>query len=109
MKKFVCCALAVISLFSLNVFAATGSARIDLGSTVSVSGTQLPKGSYKVAWTGEGNEVKVTLTSTDKKISVSAPAKMVEIAKARTTSVVKNEDGSLKEIWFEGKSQALAF
>jgi hypothetical protein len=109
MKKLVCYVLLITLMFSLSAFAATGTAKIELGTPALVAGKQLPQGEYKVTWTGEGKDVQVTLTSADKRTTVTAPAKIVEGAKARTNQVVRNGDGALKEIWFGGRTQSLAF
>jgi hypothetical protein len=109
MKKLVGCVVVMTLLFSLSAFAATGSGKIELGVPTLVAGKELPKGEYKLTWAGEGKDVQVTLTSADKRTTVTAPAKIVEGAKARMNQVVRNGDGSLKEIWFGGKAQSLAF
>jgi hypothetical protein len=109
MKTLVCCVLLITFMFSLNAFAATGSAKIELGATTLVAGKQLPQGFYKVTWSGEGNDVQVTLSSLDKRITVTTPAKIVEGSKPRTNMIVRNEDGTLKAIAFGGKAQSLAF
>lgn len=109
MKKIVCGVLFVVFLFTVCAFADAGSAKIQLGTPALVNGKQLPAGNYNVTWTGEGTNVQVTITSADKKSAVTVPAKVVEGAKARTNSVVRNSDGSLKEIWLGGKTQAIVF
>jgi hypothetical protein len=109
MKKLICCVLFIIFMFSLSAFAVTGSAKVELGAPTLVAGKQLPQGNYKLTWTGEGKDVQVTITSADKLTMVTAPAKIIEGPKAHTNQVVRNGDGSLKEIWFDGKTQALSF
>lgn len=109
MKKIV--GLVLVSLFVLSIaaFADTGSAKVVFGAPTLLSGKQMPAGDYKVTWTGEGNEVQVTITSADKKISTTVPAKVIEGPKAFANLVIRNGDGSLKELWFNGKTKALAF
>jgi hypothetical protein len=48
--------------FAANA-ASQNSAHIVLGSTVTVGATELPKGNYKVVWTGTDANVQVTFTN----------------------------------------------
>lgn len=66
----------LLALFSIPAFAAKDSQSLTLSIPVKVGATQLPAGSYTVAWTGTGQNVQVTL-SKDKKTLVTVPAKLV--------------------------------
>jgi hypothetical protein len=59
--------LAFSFILAFLPFAATAasknSARVVLDNTVSVGATELPKGTYKVAWTGTDPNVQVTFTN----------------------------------------------
>jgi hypothetical protein len=59
--------LAVTFILSILPFAANAashnSARIVLDSNVTVGATELPKGTYKVVWTGTDPNVQVTFTN----------------------------------------------
>ena len=60
-------ALAFTFIFAILPFAANAAskntANIVLDSNVTVGTTELPKGTYKVAWTGTDPNVQVTFTS----------------------------------------------
>ena len=54
--------LTVVSLMTIAAFAAdAGSGTVRLDSSVKVGSTDLPAGSYKVTWTGSGDNAQVTL------------------------------------------------
>lgn len=107
MKRIVC-SVVLLALFSLSAFAANGTARMNLLSPGQVAGKELAPGSYKIEWTGEGNDVQVTITG--KKTVVTAPAKVVEVSKAPSdNAVVKTLDGTINEMRFRGKNYSLVF
>ncbi len=73
-------ALAFTFIFAILPFAANAAskntANIVLDSNVTVGTTELPKGSYKVVWTGTDPNVQVTFTNN--KFSKTVPAQVVE-------------------------------
>jgi hypothetical protein len=75
LKRFIGYA-AMLALVSAPAFAANNSAKITIGSPVTVGTTQLPAADYKVTWDETGPNAKVTLTHG--KSVVTLPAKVVE-------------------------------
>ena len=73
-------ALAFSFIFAILPFAANAasknSANVELDSNVTVGTTELPKGTYKVVWTGTDPNVQVTFTNN--KFSKTVPAHIVE-------------------------------
>jgi uncharacterized protein YcnI len=85
---------------------------LNLQDAISVSGQQLPAGSYKVTWEGTGSNVEVSLLQ-GKKVVAKVPGRLVDLEQSSSydSAVVrKNSDGtrSLSEIRFSGKKQAIA-
>ena len=73
-------ALAFSFIFAILPFAANAasknSANIVLDNNVTVGNTELPKGTYKVVWTGTDPNVQVTFTNG--KWNKTVPAQIVE-------------------------------
>jgi len=73
-------ALAFTFIFAILPFAANAasknSANVVLDSNVTVGTTELPKGSYKVVWSGTDPNVQVTFTSHN--LTKTVPAQIVE-------------------------------
>ena len=57
--------------------ASRDSASVSFYATVTVGGTQIPAGDYRVRWEGTGTVVTVTITK-DNKVVASAPATLRE-------------------------------
>ncbi len=77
--------------FAANA-ASKNTARVVIDDPVTVGTTELPKGTYKVAWTGTDPNVQVTFTSG--KWSKTFPAHIVEERndiEAQTTTVKDNK------------------
>lgn len=109
MKKLIC--VMLVALFSLSALAAgtAGKGSMSLTSPAQLAGKQLPAGNYKLQWSGEGTEVKVTVLSGKQEV-VTAPAKIVERAQtALNDAIVKGDDGSIKQVWFGGKKMSIVF
>ena len=73
--------------FAANA-ASKNSAHVVLSDTVTVGNTEVPKGSYKVVWTGTDPNVQVTFTNS--KWSKTVPAHLVEARnypESQTTTV----------------------
>lgn len=110
MKKLIC--VVLMAVFSLSAFAAgtAGKANMTLSNSAQLAGKQLPAGDYKLTWTGEGNDVKVTVVNAYKKEVVTAAAKVVERPQAApNNAVIKGDDGNIKQVWFSGKKTAIVF
>lgn len=109
MSKARMAAVAVFLLLAFGAaFAASGSTHLNLSSATTVAGSKLPAGSYKVTWSGEGDNVSVTFKSG--KTEVKAPAKMAQTDyKAPSTALVTDKSGAITEIHPSGKSTSLQF
>lgn len=94
MKRFFGIA-SMLALLSIPAFAAKNSQTVQLPSTVSVAGTQLPAGDYKVSWTGTGPTVQVTLKQEDtsKPATVSFSAKLVQQNHDRPVLTTNSQGG----------------
>lgn len=102
--------LAVLAL-ALNAFAASGQVTIKLYEAKNLNGKQLQPGEYKVKWERHSAEADVTFLK-DKNEVVAVKGKFVDRGvRARHTLIVTrlNGDGTetIKELRFEGKSEAL--
>ena len=73
-------ALAFTFIFAILPFAANAAskntANIVLDSNVTVGTTELPKGTYKVVWTGTDTNAQVTFTN--RNLTKTVPAQIVE-------------------------------
>jgi len=107
MKRF--SSLLILStLLAAAAFAADGgSGKVNLDSAVKVGSTELPAGTYKVTWTGSGDNAQVTLKQG--KTSASTTAQVVEVRRNSDAIATKNENGSriLTEIQFRDTTLVL--
>ena len=94
MKSFSGIALMLV-LVAVPAFAAKNSQSVQLSETVSVAGTQLPAGQYKVSWTGTGSTVQVTLKQEDagKGATASFAARLVRQDHDRTELTINSQGG----------------
>jgi len=97
-------------LLASSAFAAT-KADLTLQSPVTVNGTTLKPGDYKLQWDGAGPNVEVSIMQ-GKNVIAKVPAKLVDLsAPAVNTAAViqKNADGTgtLDSARFQGKKYAL--
>jgi hypothetical protein len=102
--------LGLALLLALSAFAATKGS-LQINNPVSINGTQLKPGDYKVSWEGSGPSVELSIMK-GKNVVAKVPAKVVNLdsASANDAAVVqKNGDGSasLAGIRFSGKKFAL--
>jgi len=102
--------LGLALLVASSAFAGT-KASLTLYDPVTVNGTTLKPGDYKLEWEGTGPSVEVNVKQ-GKNVVVKVPAKLVDLSSpsASTATVVqKNSDGtaSLVGARFEGKKFAL--
>lgn len=100
--------MTFVLTIALGAFASEGIAKVTLFSPVQVNGKQLLAGDYKVSWTGNDSNVQVTFKH-GKTDVVTAPAKVVERSATPTRTAVVNDNGSLKELQFQGKKAILVF
>ncbi|MFZ0760438.1 MAG: hypothetical protein WAM69_10850 [Candidatus Sulfotelmatobacter sp.] len=102
--------LSLALLLASSAFAATKTS-LQLSGPVSVNGTTLKAGSYKVKWEGSGPDVEVSFLQ-GRNIVAKAPAHVVELqrpAPQDETVVRTNSDGpgSLTGLRFQGKKISL--
>lgn len=104
--KYTTCVLIAIIALSMSAFAVTGS--MNLISAGKINGTQLNPGSYKLSWTGEGNNVQVNIQG--KGVKMTVPASVVAVPnKSDRDMVLKAADGTVQEVHFGGKKIVLKF
>ena len=97
-------------LLASSAFATT-KASLTLQSTITVNGTTLKPGDYKLEWDGTGTDVQVSILQ-GKTVVAKLPAKLVDLKSAadNTAAVIRqNADGtaSLTGARFQGKKYAL--
>jgi hypothetical protein len=104
--------LGLALLLASSAFAAT-KASLQISHPVTVNGTQLKPGDYKVEWDGSGPNVEVSILQ-GKNVIAKTPAHVVELSTAPDNSAAvtrTNSDGcsSLAGARFGGKKIALEF
>ncbi len=102
--------LGLALMLSSSAFAAT-KANLQLRSAVTVGGTTLQPGDYKLQWDGAGPSVEVSIMQ-GKTVVAKAPARVVDLnapSAASATMVKDNDDGSKSLVGarFEGKKYSL--
>jgi hypothetical protein len=103
--------LGLALLLATSAFAANKGS-LSVQEPVTVNGTRLAPGDYKVAWDGTGPSVELSITQ-GKKVVAKVPARMVTLENPSQTdaAVVRNNgDGtrSLSEVRLSGKKFAFA-
>jgi len=103
--------LGLALLLATSAFAAN-KGTLSVQEPISVNGTQLAPGEYKVQWEGNGPAIELSITQ-GKKVVAKVPAHMVnlETPAQNDAAVVKNNgDGtkSLSEVRLSGKKFSLA-
>ena len=103
--------LGAVLLLASSAFAAT-KPTLQLSHPVTVNGTTLQPGEYKVQWEGNGPNVEVTILQ-GKNVVVKAPAHVVELEtpSADDAAVLRKNDkgpNALAGIRFQGKKLSLA-
>jgi hypothetical protein len=81
----------MLALTAAPAMAAKNSQSFNLSQNVKVGTTDIPAGNVKVSWTGTGDAVQVTLSSSGKSITV--PAKLVSEKNGHKGYVVNNKSG----------------
>lgn len=102
--------LGLALLLASSAFAGT-KGNLQLNHPVTVNGTQLKAGEYKLEWDGSGPNVEVSIVQ-GKNVVAKVPAHVVDLSAAAQNNAAvtkKNDDGSstLAGVRFEGKKFAL--
>jgi hypothetical protein len=102
--------LGLAVLLASSAFAATKGS-LQLNHPVTVNGTQLKAGEYKVEWDGTGSSVELSIKQ-GKNVVAKVPARIVDLSSASQSDAAvtrKNDDGSstLAGLRFQGKKVAL--
>lgn len=103
--------LGLALLLATSAFA-VNKGSLSVQEPVTINGTQLKPGDYKVQWDGNGPSVELSITQ-GKKVIAKVPAHLVnlEVPSQSDAAVVRNNgDGtkSLSEVRFSGKKFSLA-
>lgn len=98
------------ALVASSAFAATKDS-LQISHSVTVNGTTLKAGDYKVEWQGSGSSVELSIMQ-GKRVLAKASAQIVELkdpAPYNAAVTLKNDDGtsSLVGLRFEGEKVAL--
>jgi hypothetical protein len=102
--KYTALLSAVLMMAPLSLLAAQRSESVTFVEPVTVAGTQVPAGTYRVQWDGTGT-VTATINK-GKKTIVSAPATVVQ-AKSAYNAAIDTEGNVLRGIEF--KNETLQF
>ena len=102
--------LGLALLLASSAFAGTKGS-LQLNHPVTVNGTQLKAGDYKVEWDGSGPNVELSIMQ-GKNVVAKVPAHVVDLSTASQSDAAvtkKNDDGSttLAGVRFQGKKFAL--
>jgi hypothetical protein len=102
--------LGLALLLASSAFAGT-KASLQLNSPVTVNGTQLKPGDYKLVWEGSGPNVELSIIQ-GKNVVLKAPAHVVELqAPAANDAAItmKNDSGpnTLTAVRFQGRKTSL--
>src|SRR5271154_717496 len=102
--------LGLALLLSASAFAGT-KASLQLNNPVTVNGTKLKPGDYKIEWEGSGSNVQLSILK-DNKVVAKAPAHEVELpTPSDNTAAVTRQNGdgtsTLAGLRFQGKKFSL--
>src|ERR1700741_5201765 len=103
--------LGLALLLATSAFAANKGS-LTVQEPITVNGTKLPAGDYKVQWEGNGPSVELSIMQ-GKKVVTKVPAQIVNLdqpSQSDATVVKNNGDGSrsLSEVRLSGKKFAIA-
>jgi hypothetical protein len=107
--------LVIFVLTAASAFAKNdkNERRLTLNHAVSVNGTTIPAGTYKVAWVSHSPEATVTFLNGQKAVATSAATWVDRGTPYQDDAVVYSADSdgsrSIVEIRFKGMSKALVF
>ena len=97
MKRLIYSAV-ILALVSIPAFAAKNQSSISFPEAVTVGSTQLPAGDYKITWTGDGQNVQVSLEQKGKGAAPAvATAKAVPQSESHTGFTVERV-GSVNQL-----------
>jgi hypothetical protein len=104
--------LGLALLLASSAFAATKGS-LQLSNPVTVNGTQLKAGDYKVEWDGAGPNVEISILK-GKNVVAKVPAHVVELqmpatSDAAVTRLNSGGPSTLAGLRFQGKKTALEF
>ncbi len=111
MKTWKSAFLGLALLLATSAFAANKGS-LTVQEPITVNGTKLPAGDYKVQWEGNGPSVELSILQ-GKKVVTKVPAQIVNLdqtSQSDATVVKNNGDGSrsLSEVRLSGKKFAIA-
>lgn len=100
----------IMLIVSLALQAASkDSAKVTFDESVTVGGTQIPAGDYRVRWEGTGTPIAVTITK-DNKVVASAPATLIEGRTPYDEAVALKRQGNTTIVRFiSWKTRSLYF
>jgi hypothetical protein len=103
--------LGLALLLATSAFAANKGS-LTVQEPVTINGTKLAAGDYKLQWEGNGPSVELSITQ-GKKVLAKVPARVVNLdqpSQSDATVITKNGDGTraLSEVRLSGKKFALA-
>ena len=96
MKRFTGIASALVLLASPMFGSSKKPQTIDIRQAVQVGTTNVPAGTYKLAWTGAGQEVQATLTTQKGKPVVTFAAKATDSKNTNTGIGINTVSGVTK-------------
>jgi hypothetical protein len=109
MNKF---RISIIALFLLvaagAALAASNSTQITLPTAITLDGNKLDPGTYTVKWTGEADNLTVSLRSGKKEVTAQAKS-IKNDSPLSNTSYVTSPDGQLLEVRPGGKKTSIRF
>lgn len=105
-------ACLLISLSSVAQAKSKESGSMDLSDTAQIGSTQVMPGNYKVEWTGNGDNVQVTILK-GKKTVATTEGKIVQLAErapsdAVVTRTLSNNTKAVEQIQFDNRTEALS-
>ena len=101
-----------VALLATSAFAATSNKQsLLINHSITVNGTTLKAGEYKLEWEGAGPNVELSIKQ-GKNVVAKVPARVVELSQNSANSAAVTKDGgngmsALSGIRFEGKKYAL--
>ena len=104
-SKFTAVVMFVLMLTPFSLFAAQNSQKVTFPSTVTLNGTTVPAGAYKVEWDGTGSVTANIVKG--KKVVASAPA-TVTATKSAYDGAVDTRGTTLEGIQFQNVSLRFA-
>ncbi len=106
MKRFAGIASVLVLLVAPMFGSSKKPQTVDIPENVKIGSTQVPAGTYKLAWTGTGSQVQATLTTRNGKTVATFAAKAVDTKNGRSGVDVVTDGGvtNLKAILLDNVS-----